>query len=38
VSIQDYERMKAEWIAQHPDATPAEYAQAMREIALKAGV
>jgi len=38
VSIQDYERMKAEWIAQHPDATPAEYAQSMREIALKAGV
>lgn len=36
--MHDYERMKAEWIAQHPDATPDEYARAMREIALKAGV
>ena len=38
MSMHDYERMKAQWIAAHPDATPAEYAQAMREIARKAGV
>jgi len=36
--MHDYERMKAEWIAQHPNATPAEYAQAMREIAQRCGV
>lgn len=38
MSFATYERMKAEWVAQHRDATPAEYAQAMREIARKAGV
>lgn len=38
MSVHEYERMKAQWIAAHPNATPDEYAQAMREIARKAGV
>lgn len=33
-----YEQMKADWLARNPNATPNEYAQAMREIAQKAGV
>lgn len=31
----EYERLKAEWVARHPDATPAEYEAAMLEIARK---
>lgn len=37
-AAQGYERRKAEWIARHPDATPAQYARAMRGIARKVGV
>lgn len=37
-AAQGYERRKAEWIARHPDATPAQYARAMRGIARKAGL
>lgn len=37
-TVQGYERRKAEWIARHPDATPAQYARAMRGIARKVGV
>lgn len=33
-----YERLKQYWIAKHPEATPREYEQAMRECAEKAGV
>ena len=33
-----YETLKANWIAAHPDATPVEYAKAMRAIARKCGV
>lgn len=36
--MNEYERLKAEWIAANPNATPAEYTQAMREIARKCGV
>lgn len=36
--MNDYELMKANWIAAHPNATPAEYAKAMRVIARKCGV
>lgn len=30
-----YETMKADWLAKHPEATPAEIAQAMRRIARR---
>ena len=33
----EYERRKAEWVAAHPDATPAEYEAAMRRIAMELG-
>ena len=33
-----YERLKAEWRAEHPDATPEEYERAMRRIAEQCGV
>ena len=33
-----YEALKAAWISEHPDASPAEYERAMREIAGKCGV
>jgi hypothetical protein len=33
-----YERRKAHWIALHPDATAAEYNQAMQRIANECGV
>lgn len=36
--MSEYERLKAEWIEAHPGSTPAEYTQAMREIARKCGV
>jgi hypothetical protein len=32
---QQYERVKAAWIADHPDATSQEYEQAIREIAAR---
>lgn len=32
-----YEQLKALWIANHPDATPAEYEAAIRVIAQTAG-
>jgi hypothetical protein len=34
----EYERLKAAWIAAHPEATPAQYTAAMIEIARKCGV
>lgn len=34
----EYERRKAEWSAEHPDATPDEYTRAMRVIARECGV
>lgn len=33
-----YERLKAAWIAAHPDATPAQYETAMRELARRCGL
>jgi len=33
-----YDAQKAAWIAQHPDATPAEYQTAVRAIAKNCGV
>lgn len=33
-----YERLKAEWITAHPDATPSEYSASMTALARKAGV
>jgi len=33
-----YERMKAEWVASHPNATPTEYTEAIRKIAKDCGV
>lgn len=33
-----YEAEKAAWISDHPDAEPAEYEAAMREIAHRCGV
>jgi hypothetical protein len=33
-----YEALKADWIRQHPHATPQQYQKAMRQIARKAGV
>jgi len=30
-----YESMKADWLARHPEATPAEIAKAMRLIARR---
>lgn len=38
MNLSDYERMKANWIRTNPNATPAEYAKAMRKIAQKCGV
>jgi hypothetical protein len=32
-----YEAEKQDWIAKHPEATPQEYEQAMREIAKRIG-
>lgn len=36
--MSEYEAKKAAWIAANPNATPAEYTKAMREIARKCGV
>lgn len=36
--MRKYECMKADWIAQNPDATPAEYTAAMIRIARRCGV
>jgi hypothetical protein len=33
-----YDATKAAWIAQHPDATPAEYQAAVRAIAKACGI
>lgn len=33
-----YEQLKAEWLASHPDATPAEIQRAMQAIAKKCGI
>ena len=33
-----YEAAKAAWIAEHPDATPAEYEAAIRQLAERLGV
>lgn len=38
MSYHQYEILKAEWIAKHPDATPQEYQKAMTAIARKCGV
>jgi hypothetical protein len=38
MSLSQYEFLKAEWIAKHPDATPKQYQQAMRLIAKKCGI
>lgn len=37
-SFQNYELEKRHWISAHPEATPAEYSQAMLEIARRCGV
>lgn len=37
-AVRRYESEKAAWIAKNPEATPAEYQQAMRAIAQRAGV
>lgn len=37
-ALEMYEQMKREWVDSHPEATGQEYAQAMREIAEKAGI
>lgn len=36
--MQEYERLKAKWIAAHPQATPQQYTQAMRDIARRLGI
>jgi len=33
-----YERLKAEWINAHPEATPAEYTAAITRIARECGI
>lgn len=33
-----YEALKADWIRLHPDASPAEYAEAVRAIAKRLGL
>lgn len=38
MSLSRYEFLKAEWIAKHPNATPAEYQKAMLALAKKCGV
>lgn len=35
---QEYERRKAEWVREHADAIPAEFAAAMQRIAREVGV
>lgn len=37
MSLDRYEAAKAEWIARHPNATPAEYQAAMRALAARTG-
>lgn len=34
----EYERLKKQWAAAHPEATPREYEQAMARIADECGV
>jgi hypothetical protein len=38
MSISQYEFLKAEWIRNHPEATPLQYEKAMRSIARKCGI
>ena len=38
MDYREYERRKAAWIAENPQATPEEYQQAMRRIAKECGV
>lgn len=38
MSYAQYELLKAEWIAKHPHATPAQYSKAMQDIARKLGI
>lgn len=37
-SHNEYERLKADWIRRHPEASPDEYTRAMREIAERLGL
>jgi hypothetical protein len=36
--FQRYERLKAQWIEEHPDSTPDQYTAAMVAIAKRCGV
>lgn len=36
--MQEYERMKAEWVRNNPYCTPKQYQKAMQAIAKKCGV
>lgn len=38
MSWETYELLKQEWIAKHPNSTPQEYENAMRNIARKLGL
>lgn len=38
MSFMNYEQAKRAWVAAHPDATSAEYEEAMRAIAARLGV
>lgn len=38
MSYNQYEQLKAEWIAKHPNATPSQYSKAMQYIARKLGI
>ncbi len=33
-----YEQLKSKWVFEHPHSTPAEYQNAMREIAERCGI
>jgi hypothetical protein len=37
-SFAEYERLKRDWLRDHPDCSPAEYEAAMRKIARRCGV
>lgn len=38
MSMQEYERMKSEWIKNNPNATPQQYQKAMMRIARNLGL
>lgn len=38
MSYQQYEQLKQEWIAKHPNSTPEQYQKAMQAIARKCGI